>query len=85
MTVLFSSFDRSVMPNNLLTVAEWLVFARNTRKRSWEGAARYFAERSDRGGALVLKGDDTLVCFTRLEDGKIRKTSHKPGTWGWVT
>ena len=40
----FTTFDRSAMPNNLLTVAEWCTFARATKRSGWHSAARYYAE-----------------------------------------
>jgi len=78
----FTTFSRAAMPVNLLTVADWRVFAEKAfGLRSWESAAHKYAVQS--GGALVLRADDRLVVFTRLESGEIRRTTHKPGTWGF--
>ena len=77
-------FNPSAMPNNLLTVQEWKRFAKAVGKRSWEGAARYFAQTSERGGAMVLRANDTLVVFTLRDNGKVEKRSHKPNKWGWA-
>jgi hypothetical protein len=75
--------DRSAMPSNLLTVSEWRVFAKAVGKRSHNSAARYYAEQNG-AGALMLLADDTMVIFTVLNDGKIRRCSHKPGLWRWA-
>jgi len=70
-------------PTNLRTVAEWRRFAGAVlpRSASWERAARYYAAKM--GGALVERADDSLVCFTKLSSGKIRRTTYKPRTWGY--
>ena len=78
----FTTFDRSAMPNNLLTVAEWCTFARATKRSGWQSAARYYAERCS--GALIMRANDALVVLTKLSDGRIRQRTYKPGTWGWA-
>ena len=78
----FSTFDRSAMPSNLLTVAEWRRFASVVGSSSWQAAARRYAQ--SQGGALVLRADDSLVVFTRLQSGKIRRQTYKPQAWGWA-
>ena len=76
-----TTFERS-MPVNLLTVPEWRYFASQTGRKSWRGAARYYA--NIRGGAHVLRADGSLMVLTKLQTGKIRQTTYKPGTWAYV-
>lgn len=79
----FTAFDRAALPTNLLTVADYRTFGKAVHGTlSWETAARKYAE--VRGGAVVLRGDDSLVVFTKLSCGKIRRTTYKSGEWGWA-
>lgn len=81
MTPVLTTFTKS-MPVNLLTVPEWLRFAsEGLGIKSWESAARRYAEM--RGGSHVERADGSLIVFTRQQDGKVRKTTYKPGTWRW--
>lgn len=83
LTATFTTFDRAAMPSNLLTVAEWRRLANATWGGiGWLSAARKYAKQT--GGALVWRADDTLIVFTRLEDGRVRRATHKPGTWRWA-
>jgi hypothetical protein len=87
----FTAFDRSAVPTNLLTVADWRRFAaattdwqrqfRQAAPTAWEKAARCFA--CAKGGALVWRANDSLVVFTKRGD-KISRRTYKPGTWGWT-
>lgn len=75
-------FSRAAMPSNLLTVADWRVFAKKAfGLRSWESGMRRYAEH--KGGALALMADDSLRVLTTTSDGKIRKSTYKPGKWAW--
>ena len=74
-------FDRRAMPTNLMTVSEWMRFARATKKGSWEAAARYYA--GIKGGAVVMRHDDSLVVFTKRGE-KISRRTYRPGKWGWA-
>ena len=84
MNAVLTTFDRSAAPINLLTVADWRTFAKAVwpKVERWEVAARRYA--AERGGAMVLRADDTLVVFTRLAGGAGRKASYKPGAWRWA-
>lgn len=84
MQTALTHFDRAVMPSNLLTVQDWCRFMKTVcpRMERWEAAAKRYAMTN--GGALVMRADDTLIVFTRLSDGKIRKTCFKSGSWGWA-
>ena len=81
---MYTTFDRNAVPRNLLTVADWRVFAKAVwpKMERWEAVARRYA--AERGGALVMRADDTLVAFTRLAGGNVRKTTYKPGAWRWA-
>lgn len=84
MTPIFTTFDRSAMPSNLLTVPEWRRLAQAAyRPLGWLGAARKYAART--GGALVMRADDSLIVFTRLADGRVSRRTYKPRTWRWAT
>ncbi len=81
MTPIHTTFVRDAMPTNLLTVPEWVRFARATyRLSSWALAAKRYA--AENGGALVWCADDTLVVFTKRGD-KVSRSTYKPGTWSW--
>ncbi len=83
MTPTFTTFDRRAMPTNLLTVPEWRRLANAAyRGVSWATAARKWAMRN--GGALVWRADDSLVVFTRRDDGKVSRATYAPRTWGWT-
>ncbi len=83
MTPTCTFFDRRATPLNLLTVPEWRRLANATWNGvSWETAARKYA--AIKGGALVMRADDSLVVFTRRENGKISRSTYKPGTWRWA-
>ena len=83
MQATLTTFDRQAMPSNLLTVADWLTLARNWyRGANWENCAKRYA--AQHGGAIVMRCDDTLVVFTREDNGKVRKSSFAPGTWAWA-
>jgi len=47
----------------------------------WQTVARKVATRA--GGLHVLRADGSLVVFTRKADGKLRQSTHKPGTWSF--
>lgn len=92
-TPALTTFDRSAMPSNLLTVAEWRTFARALLdggqirgNAGWEKAARHYADQV--GGALVMLADDSLVVFTKLRfgdrAGRISRRTYRPGTWVWA-
>lgn len=86
-TPVFVTFDRSAMPTNLLTVMEWRRFAREAYGLSdWRAAARRYAEA--KGGALVMRADDSLLVLTKLQHGpragRISQRTYKPGRWGWA-
>lgn len=75
-------FDPRAMPTNLLTVPEWRRLSRAAYNGiGWETVARKWAER--RGGALVMRADDSLTVFTRRDDGKVTRKTFKPGKWRW--
>lgn len=80
MTNTVTNFDRTAMPTNLLTVAEWCTLAHHTNAASWMASVRTWAR--SRGGALVLRADGSLRAFT-LRDGKISQRTYKPGSWAW--
>lgn len=84
MQAIFTKFDKSAMPANLLTHAEWRKFGRLAYDRpvGWKTAMRRYAE--IKGGALLWRADDSLVAITKLSDGKLRQTTYKPDTWGWA-
>jgi len=83
MTPTFTFFDRRATPTNLLTVQEWCRLSRAAYNGvTWATAARKYATRF--GGALVMRGDDSLVVFTRRDDGKISRSTYAPRTWGWA-
>lgn len=82
MTPTFTFFDPRAMPTNLLTVQEWCRLSRAAyRSVSWATAARKYAAQI--GGALVMLADDSLVVFTRRDDGKVSRKTYAPRTWGW--
>ncbi len=84
MTPTFTTFDRSAMPVNLLTVPEWRRLAQAAyRPLGWLSAARKYAARM--GGALVWRADDSLIVFTRRDDGRVTRRTYKPRTWGWAS
>ena len=83
MTPIFTFFDRRAIPNNLLTVQEWVRLSNAAyRGVSWTTAARKYAAQF--GGALVWRADDSLVVFTRRDDGKVSRSTYAPRTWGWA-
>ena len=83
MTPIFTAFDRSAMPTNLLTVADWRRFAQAAyRPLGWLSAARRYAKRT--GGAIVMRADDSLIVFTRHWNGSVTRRTYKPRTWGWA-
>ena len=78
-----TTFNRSTVPTNLLTVADWRRAGPNNRKGvAWENAARKYAARF--GAALVMRADDTLVSFARQDDGKVRRQTYAPRAWAWA-
>ncbi len=78
-----TTFNRSTVPTNLLTVADWRRAGPNNRKGvTWETAARKYAARF--GIALVMRADDTLVSFTQQDGGKVRRQTYAPRTWTWA-
>ena len=82
-TATFMTFDRAAMPSNLITVADWRCLGQASFKGlGWLTVARRHAALF--GGALVWRADDSLIVFTRLADGRVRRSTHKPGTWGWA-
>lgn len=82
LTPVCSFFDRSAVPVNLLTVADWRAYALlAARKPSWLAGAKHYAER--RGGALILRADDSLQVLTKGADGKVRSRTYRPGKWRW--
>lgn len=82
MTPVMTTFITNAMPVNLRTVPEWRRFAREGLGiESWEAAARRWADM--RGGSYVERADGSLIVFTKLTTGKVRKTTYKPGTWRW--
>ena len=84
LTSTFTTFDRAAMPSNLITVADWRRLGRASfRGMGWLTLARKYAK--DYGGALVWRADDSLIVFTKLEDGRVRRSTHKPGTWRWAS
>ncbi len=79
----FTTFDRSAMPSNLLTVAEWRRLGQAaSRPLGWLTAARKYA--AIFGGALVWRADDSLIVFTRRDDGRVTRRTYQPRTWGWA-
>jgi hypothetical protein len=72
-------FSKKNYPSNLLTVADYRVFARSQGLRNWKTAAKRYAK--SKGGAFVVRADGSLLVFTRNDAGNIRqKTFH---SWGW--
>lgn len=75
-------FARDAMPRNLWTVQDWRALASHWYGgKSWEHCARKWA--AEKGGAIVMRGTGALVVFTRLADGKVRRTTYKPTQWAW--
>jgi hypothetical protein len=76
--VLRTYFDRS-----LVTMFDAALRAARKQRwnKSWETYAREVA--LEKGGIAIWKGDDTMIVFTRLSDGSIRKDIHRPGSWGF--
>ena len=82
-TAVFTFFDRAATPTNLLTVQEWNRLSRAAYNGvTWPIAARKYALRF--GGALVMRGDDSLVVFTHVGNGKVRRKTYAPQTWAWA-
>lgn len=81
--VVCSFFDRNAQSNNLLTLSEWRFLGSLWIGTTdpWKAARKYAQER---GGAMVMKADDSLVVFTLRENGKISQKTHKPGKWAWA-
>ena len=78
-----ATFNRSTVPTNLLTVSDWRRHGPNNRRGvGWETAARKYAARF--GTSLVMRADDTMVSFTRQDDGKVRRQTYAPRTWAWA-
>lgn len=77
-----SIFSLAGYPSNLLDAAEWRKFARATRRNSIRAAMRYYA--AQKGGALYLRADDSLVVLTRRDGGKIEQRTFKPGSWAFA-
>lgn len=76
-------FSRNAMPKNLLTVQEWMALARHWYGgKNWEHCARKWA--AEKGGAIVMRATGALVVFTRLANGKLRRTTYKPTEWAWA-
>lgn len=78
----YTTFDRSAIPTNLLTVHDWRFFGKEAYGVSWQTAVRKYAE--IKGGALVMWGDGRLMVFTKLQNGKLRRKTYKHGEWGWA-
>lgn len=57
---------RKIRPLTVGTSTNWRVIARKYVKTA--------------GSILIWLADDTIV-HIRVEDGKTRQTSHKPGSW----
>lgn len=77
-----SIISRSAMPSNLVTVGEWRKFGKKALNgRTWENAAKWWA--AEKGGSFVMLADDSLRVYTRMDDGKIRQHTFKPGAWKW--
>jgi hypothetical protein len=78
-------FSRTAMPNNLLTVTEWRRFAKSQDIRKsaimHERGAQVYANRH--GGAMILLADDTMVVFTKLAQGGMRRNEYEPSAWAW--
>ncbi len=83
-TPIFTTFDRNVMPSNLLTVPEWRRLAQASYKGiGWLTVARKYAART--GGAFVWCADDSLIVFTLHLNGRVTRRTYPPRTWGWAT
>ncbi len=89
MRAVHTTFDRDAMPDNLLTVSDWMCLGRawygQRYVAGWSTVARRYANRY--GGAMVMLADDTLVVFTRshpTEDNGVSRRTYKPGTWSWA-
>lgn len=85
LTPILTTFDRSAMPNNLLTVSDWKRFAHTWlgQYSAWRRAAQLYAEQ--KGGALIMLADDSLVVLTKRSNGKISRRTYRPGKWTWAT
>ncbi len=83
MRAVHTTFDKTVLPTNLLTVSEWRYFGRAWYGRAvnWETVARRYAMLN--GGAIVMLSDDTLVVLTRRGEDKVSRSTYRPGTWSW--
>ncbi len=83
-TATLTTFDRCAMPLNLITVADFRRLGQASfRGMGWMPLARKYAKVY--GGALVWRADDSLIVFTKLADGRVRRSTHKPGTWRWAS
>lgn len=79
--VTLTNFNADGMPVNLRTVPEFRKFANAIGKPSWFSAMRFFA--NQRGGAYVMRADGSLLVLTKLQSGKLRQTTYKPGSWAF--
>ncbi len=80
---IFTTFDRGAMPTFLMTVCDWRRMSKvNYRGIGWLSAARKYARSN--GGAMIMLADDSLIVFTKLDDGRVQRRTYKPGTWGWA-
>ena len=75
-------FDRNAQASNLLFMEDWRKLGHSWNGINWKTAMHKVAE--IKGGCFVHRPDDSLIVMTKLESGKIRQTTYKPGKWGWA-